>query len=324
MGSPLIWIIDEEWADYEEETRILKERFPDAEIHCSSYDFGMDLESFGYKADLILAQIYAPLPAGVIHRLTRCKGIAVYGGGYDRVDIQAAREMGIKVTNVQGYCAEDLADYVIAAIYNHNKDLTSYREDVTNGVWGAPAAKHNYHRVSASTLLIIGCGTIGRTLAGKAKALGMRVLGSDPHIPAELAEAAGIELVSLEDGLAQADYISCHVKLTEQTVGIIGEREFSLMKPNAYFINTARGKLLDEAALIKACESGQIAGACVDVIAEEPATGKEPILTCDKILVTPHISYISQESFRTLKERTVENAITMYEGGEPKDWVNRW
>lgn len=323
MGSPLIWIIDEEWADYEEETRILKERFPDAEIHCSSYDFGMDLESFGYKADLILAQIYAPLPAGVIHRLTRCKGIAVYGGGYDRVDIQAAREMGIKVTNVQGYCAEDLADYVLAAIFNHNKDLTGYRADIHSGVWGAPAAKHNYHRISASTLLIIGCGTIGCMLAGKAKALGMKVIGYDPHASAERLEAAGIEAVSLEDGLGQADYISLHVKLTEKTEGLIGKREFELMKPTAYFINTARGKLLREEDLIEACESGQIAGACVDVIAEEPATGKEPILSCENILVTPHISYISQESFLTLKQRTVSNAICMFEGGEPKDWVNR-
>ena len=95
------------------------------------------------------------------------------------------------------------------------------------------------------------------------------------------------------------------------------------MKPTAYFINTARGGLVVEEELIRACQSGKLSGACVDVIAEEPPTGREAIFSCDRILVTPHISYISRESFDTLKERTVRNAICMYEGGEPEDWVNR-
>ena len=322
MG-PLIWIIDEEWTDYETEKALLTARFPTAEIRRSGYDYGRDLEAFGVRADLILAQIYAAVPAAVIGRLERCRGIAVYGGGYDRVDIQAARERGIKVTNVQGYCAEDLADYVLAAIFRHSKEIDAYQGGLTDRLWGAPAVKHVRHRVSGSTLLLIGCGTIGRTVAAKAGALGMTVLGYDPHVPEEEMARAGIEKTSLEAGLERADYISLHVKLTGKTRGLIGKEEFERMKPTAYFINTARGGLVVEEELIQACQSGKLSGACVDVIAEEPPTGREAIFSCDRILVTPHVSYISRESFDTLKERTVRNAICMYEGGEPEDWVNR-
>mgnify|MGYP000996198907 FL=1 len=119
----LFWIIDEEWSDYEIEIEILKETFPDCEIKMSNYNYKEDLEKFGYKADGILAQVYADIPKTTIDKLENCKGIAIYGGGYDRVDIKAARDKGIPVTNVQGYCAEDLADYIIAAIFLFNKKI---------------------------------------------------------------------------------------------------------------------------------------------------------------------------------------------------------
>lgn len=321
--KPLIWIIDEEWPDYKVETELLKTRFPDGVIRRSTYDYEADLKEYGYRADLILAQIYVPLPESTIRQLTCCKGIAVYGGGYDRIDIQAAKEMGIKVTNVQGYCAEDLADYVMAAIYNHNKGITEYRNAAETGQWGALAVKRSSHRINVSTLMVIGCGTIGRAVAGKAKALGMRVLGYDPHVSDEVLKQEGIEPTAWIAGLGQADYISINVKLTPETEGLIGKEDFAYMKPNAYLINTARGKLIVEQELIEACKSGRIAGACLDVIETEPPVGTEAIFFCKNIIVTPHISYISQESFFDLKARTVKNAICMYEGGEPQDWVNR-
>ncbi len=115
--KPLIWIIDEEWPDYDVEQKLLREKYPDCSIKFSTYDYEADLENFGKDADAILCQIYARIPRQTIERLTRCKAIAVYGGGYDRVDIQAARERGVKVTNVSDYCKEDLADYTLAAVY---------------------------------------------------------------------------------------------------------------------------------------------------------------------------------------------------------------
>ena len=116
MNDLLVWIIDEEWSDYEVEKELIKKLLPDAKIRHSGYDYKKDLEEFGYQADLILAQVYTKIDKEVIDRLEKCRGIAVYGGGYDRIDIDAAREKGIMVTNVQGYCADDLAEYVMAAI----------------------------------------------------------------------------------------------------------------------------------------------------------------------------------------------------------------
>ena len=126
----LIWIIDEEWKDYNMEKEVLEARYPGVTIKCSTYDYEKDLKKFGCKADGILAQVYAPLPASTINQLQNCKGIAVYGGGYDRVDVAAARTRGISVTNISGYCAEDLADYVVAAMYFANKRIAQYSNTV--------------------------------------------------------------------------------------------------------------------------------------------------------------------------------------------------
>ncbi len=322
MSDLLVWIIDEEWADYEVEKELIKKLLPDSDIRHSGYDYKKDLEEFGYRADLILAQVYTKIDKEVIERLEKCRGIAVYGGGYDRIDIDAARKKGIMVTNVQGYCADDLAEYVMAAIYNYNKKILSYRTMDGRGVWGAGAVPHIVHRVSASTLFIVGCGTIGRTLAKYAAGAGMKVIGYDLHVPPEILKEAGIEPVSWDEGFKMADYVSVHVKYTKDTHHIIGKREFAQMKPTAYLINTARGNILNEAELIEAVENKEIAGATVDVISVEPPKGDEDIWKCSNIIVTPHISYISEESFHTLKVRTVENAYKMFRGERPDDLVN--
>lgn len=290
MNDLLVWIIDEEWSDYEVEKELIKKLLPDAKIRHSGYDYKKDLEEFGYQADLILAQVYTKIDKEVIDRLEKCRGIAVYGGGYDRIDIDAAREKGIMVTNVQGYCADDLAEYVMAAIYNYNKKILSYRITDGKGVWGAGA--------------------------------GMKVIGYDLHVPPEILKEAGIEPVSWDEGFQMADYVSVHVKYTKETHHIIGKKEFAEMKPTAYLINTARGNILNEADLIEAVEKKEIAGATVDVISVEPPKGDENIWKCSDIIVTPHISYISEESFHTLKVRTVENAYKMFNGERPDDLVN--
>ena len=318
----LFWIIDEEWADYNAETEIIRKRYPDCEIRRSTYDYLKDLEEFGYKCDAILTQIYTKIPASTIDRLESCKAICVYGGGYDRVDTVRAREKGITVTNVQGYCAEDLADYVLAAIFLKNKPLEKWSAQISSGVWGAPAVTSPHKRISSSTLFIVGCGRIGATVARRASALGMRVIGYDPTMTEEQFAEKGIEHVEWADGFAQADFVSVNAKYQPSTHHLIGMNEFRLMKPSAVLINTSRGNVINEDEMIAAVESKIISGAVVDVISEEPPHGTEKILSCENIIVTPHISYISQESFAELKRRTAENAICILDGGTPSDKVN--
>lgn len=322
----LIWIIDEEWKDYDMEKEQLEARYPGVEIRCSTYDYEKDLEDFGYRADGILAQVYASLPVSVINRLQNCKGIAVYGGGYDRIDVKAARAKGISVTNISGYCAEDLADYVVAALYFANKRIAQYSasvaEDSAQGRWGAMAVPFTVHRLSTQTLCIAGLGVIGKTVAARARSLGIRTIACDDFVSREAMEALGVEKVDWEEGFRQADYVSINLKGCDENQDRIGSRLLSLMKPTAWLINTARGKIVDETALMAAVREKRIAGAILDVIKTEPPTGKEPILHCPGIYVTPHISYISVESFRALKERALENLEHMLEGKTPRDLVN--
>lgn len=320
--KPLFWFIDEEWKDYDIETAVLREQYPDCELKFSNYNYERDLEEFGYRADAIIAQVYAQIPASTIQRLQSCKGIAVLGGGYDRVDTAAAREKGIGVTNVQGYCAEDLADYVLAAIFHFYKGLTEYHSKLQSGAWGAQAVERLPRRISHSTLLIVGCGRIGLTVAKRCQSLGMKILGYDPDRDAAFLKERGVKKVSLEEGLRLADYVSVNVRLDESTAGLLGEQEFSLMKKSAYLINTARGAVLKEDELIRALEAGTIAGAVQDVITHEPPREQEPIFSAPNCVVTPHVSYISQESFEELRGRAAWNAIQMLRGEQPADLVN--
>lgn len=320
--KPLFWIIDEEWPDYQYETDFLEKKYPGCTIRHSGYDYQKDLTEWGYLADAILAQVYTSIPQSTIDRLENCKGIAIYGGGFDRVDILAAGKKKIMVTNVKGYCAEDLADYIMAAIYHENKQLDRYYGNIHNGLWGAQVVPYPPHRISESALLIIGFGRIGKTVAEKAKKQGMQVLAFDSNVTQAAMRERGVQKVDWETGLKSADYISVNVNLCETTRGLISKKDFALMKPNACLINTSRGAVIVEDDLIEAIKGEQIAGAVLDVITHEPPEKDEKIFNCKNIVVTPHISYISQESYQTLKERTVNNAVEMLSGVRPGDLVN--
>lgn len=322
----LIWIIDEEWKDYDVEKEVLEAKYPGVEIRRSTYDYEKDLKEFGYRADGILAQVYASIPKSTIDRLENCKGIAVYGGGYDRIDVAAARTKNISVTNISGYCAEDLADYVVAAMYFVNKGLAFYSrtvvEDVKAGKWGAMTALSPVHRLENQTLGIVGLGVIGKTVAKRAQALGIHVIAFDDFVDKKTMSNLGVEKVSWEDIFKRSDYISVHLKGCDENTDKIDAAALSYMKDTAWLINTSRGKVVSEDALIDAVKSKKIGGAILDVIKTEPPAGDEPILHVPNIYVTPHVSYISIESFKALKDRALENLENMLAGKRPRDLVN--
>lgn len=319
--QPLIWIIDEEWSEYQTEEKILKDAFPDCEIRHSGNDYQKDLKLFGKDADAILCQVYINLSSETIQQLTKCKIIAIYGGGYDRVDIEAAKAKKIAVTFVPGYCVEDVSDYVISAIYFFNKNLTYYFSAVNQGPWGAQAAKKLNPRIQSSTLLIIGFGRIGKTVAKKAKLMRMNVLACDPGIDVEAEKKYGVKKVSLAEGIKSADFVTIHVKYDENTESLVSMEEFQEMKDTAYMINTSRGKVIKEEDLIVAVREKIIAGAMLDVISNEPPVGDEEIFNVPDIFVTPHISYLSTESLLALKQRAAGNVVKILQGESSEDTV---
>lgn len=322
----LIWVIDEEWAEYKIEEKEIKEVFPDCEIRYSSYDFHKDLDDFGYKADGILVQIYAYMTKEVIDKLQNCKVMAVYGGGYDRVDVEAATKKGIRVTNVQKYCAEDVSDYVIAAIFHVNKNIAYYnsivRENAKNGIWDVTKTMDLEHRLNKSTLLILGVGDIGNVVARKAKALGMNVIGYDEYKTEEELSKFGVKKVSWDEGLKNADFISVNLKGVDANADKLRYEDFKKMKNNAYIINTARGKIINEPDLVRAVDEKLIRGAILDVIKNEPPEKDEKILNQEGIIVTPHMSYLSKETLVDLQYKTAINLLSVLQGKEPQNPVN--
>ena len=183
--EPLIWIIDEEWPEYDIEKKLFQELYPKCTIKFSTHNYQEDLHSFGIFADVILCQIFAHVPGETIRKLKKCKGIAVYGGGYDRVDTVTARDMGISVTNVSDYCKEDIAEYTMASIYHLNKQILSYGKPMKQGRWAAQAIQQPVYRIKGSTLLVVGLGRIGKAVAEKAKNNGMNVIAYDPYVMRE-------------------------------------------------------------------------------------------------------------------------------------------
>lgn len=319
--KPLIWIIDEEWSNYVIEEEILKNSFPNCTIKYSGNDYEKDFEDFGKDADAIICQINIDMSKEIIEKLNKCKVIAVYGSGYDRVDVEAAKEKGIKVTAVPGYCVEDISDYVIAAVYFLNKNLHFYMENSNKGLWGAQAAKGIGKRIKSSTLFIIGFGRIGRSIAEKARAIKMEVIVYDPYVSEEVLKQYDVKFVDLESGLKNADYVSVNTTYCDETKALISKKEFEAMKSTAYIINASRGKVINEKDMIEAVKNRTIAGAVLDVIENEPPCGDEDIFNCENIFVTPHIAYLSTESLEELKKRASTNVVKVLNGEKTSDAV---
>ncbi|MDR3280481.1 MAG: C-terminal binding protein [Synergistaceae bacterium] len=320
------WIVDDEWPDYDAEVDFLKDTHKGCGIMTSKSLNDEDIEMFGAEADALICQINVRVDRELLSRLKNCKVVSVYGAGYNNVDAAAARELGISVTNVPGYCAEEVADYVIAAIYHRNLNLGRYAENVSNGLWGARAISHKPRRISRLTLFIAGFGSIGRKLAEKASGLGMNVMYYDSaRTPAmdETAKKIGAKSVSLEEGLSSADVVSSHLALTDETRGFFSCKMFAMMKREALFVNVSRGGIVDEPALIDAVKRGVIASAALDVTANEPPGADDPILHTENICVTPHISYLSEDSMRELKFRAAKNASDVTMGRDIPEIVNK-
>ena len=333
MEKPLFWIIDDEWPDYSVEEAALKAAYPDCDIRYSGIPFQQDLEDFGAQADVVFAQVSADITADVIVNDTvnaavidklyamGVKLIALRSAGYNNVDVQAAKAAGIPVTNVNGYCTEDIADYVLAAMFHFYKPIEALYGQLKNGAWGVTALSQPVHRLSRQTLLLMGFGYIGKVTAQRAHALGMTVLAYDPFVTDEAAREFGAEKVAMDDDLNTADAISVHVPYSKETHHIVDAHRIAQMKPSAVLINVARGPLVNEADLIEAVKTGVIRGAVLDVVCHEPIAMDDPLLSVPGILITPHVSYASEESVLDLRRRAVENALAMYRGERPLDLI---
>lgn len=264
-----------------------------------------------------------PLGRELLEQASRLKLVCIAATGTDKVDLQAARALGIQVSNVTGYATPSVVQHVFSLMLALSTRLIPYHQDVCNGVWQAQSnfclLDHPISEISGKTLGIVGYGELGKGVARVAEAFGMQVL---------ISERPGVDSprpgrVPLDGLLPEVDVLSLHVPLAENTRNLIGADKLALMKPSALLINTARGGIVDEQQLAEALKSGKLGGAGIDVLAVEPPAAGAPLLAGDipNLIVTPHIAWASRESRQRLLDEIALN-IEAFTEGEARNRVN--
>ena len=287
----------------------------DPELRMAASSSADDILAVAREADAVLVT-YAKLPGELLRQLTRCKAIGRFGLGVDNIDIKAAAELGISVTYVPDYCMHEVSDHAIALLLALARKITLSNKLVQSGRWEMPAVVP-IHRLAGQVLGLIGFGNIPRALAPKAKALGLRVVAHDPYVAREALANAGIEGMSFDDLLALSDFVSIHAPLSPATRGLLNSQVFGKMKKGALLINTARGPLVDEDALIAALDSGHLGGAALDVVATEPLAASSKLIGRDNVILTPHTGFYSVEALNELQTKCASDVARVLCGEAP-------
>lgn len=262
-----------------------------------------------------------PVGADVLRAMPRCRIVSRAGTGVDLIDIEAASRMGIWVANVPDYSVDEVSSHAIGLLLSYARRIPALLELARTGGWDGRGAGP-IRRLREQTLGVLGFGRIGKAVAGKAKGLGMRVLACDQYVPEEAMAALGVEAVSWETLLRRSDFISLHVPLTPETRRVVDRAALELVKPGAVLINTARGPLVDEAALLEAVRGGRMGGAALDVLEEEPPPRDHPFFAEERIWVTPHAAWYSEEAAEDMIRLACENVSQVLKGERPLFPVN--
>ncbi len=321
---PKVVITDYDYGDVDIETAILN----DAGADVVALQAKSEADLFDHARDCAaMINQYARIGRATIERMGRCKVIARYGVGVDIVDVEAATERGILVTNVRDYCTEEVADHAIALWMSLARRLFDYDRATHQGVWKWQSGQP-IRRLRGRTMGIVSFGKIGQAIADRARAFGVEIIAYDPFLPAEEAARRGAELVDKATLLARSDYILMQAPMTPETRHFLSDAEFAAMKPGAILVNTGRGPTVDNAALCRALTAGTLAAAGLDDPEEEPAKraswspADNPIFSLPNVVVTPHAAYYSEESIRAARETAASEVARALTGRPPRFPVN--
>lgn len=281
-----------------------------------------------------------PFNRRVLQTLSNCRILAGIGIGFEAVDLKAAAEYGIAVTNVPDYCLDEVSGLAIGfmlalghKMFQIDKAVRERQINFTGSRQAEEEIGYPMFRMREQILGIVGLGKIGTATALKARGLGMRVIVHDPYVLDGVMESRGVKPVDLETLLRESDFISLHTPLTPETHNMIGYEEFKRMKPTCYFINTARGGCVDEPALIRALKEGLIAGAGIDVTVEEPIGADNPLITMPNVILTGHSAFYSTTSDKELFVKPMTQVVMALMGKWPvyglnpeitEAWLNKW
>ncbi|HSJ54836.1 MAG TPA: C-terminal binding protein [Anaerolineae bacterium] len=318
MNEPLVVVTDTVFPSLEPVQRVLAA--VNARLEMAPQPLPEVIATAARRADALLVT-YAKVPGDTIRRLECCKIISRTGIGVDNVDVEAATEKGIVVTRVPDYCIDEVSDHSLALLLALARKIPLANRLVSAGTWSVDSVG-TIHRLRGQTLGLVGFGQIPRALAPKAQALGVQVVAYDPYVAAEAMAREGVRQVTFDELLEEADLISIHAPLTPETHHLFGREAFEKMRPGALLVNTARGPLVDTAALVEALDAGKLAGAALDVLEVEPPPPNSKLLGRSDLLLTPHTAFYSVESLLDLQVKAAEEVLRVLQGQRPRNPVN--
>jgi len=270
--------------------------------------------------DAVIVRV-AELDGAVLEQTDNLRVIAKHGTGLDNVDIEAASERGIVVCNTPGVNARSVAEHTIALLFGVERNLHTADRHVRSGGW--QRAAYTGAELQDLTLGLMGYGSIARETAAIARGIGIDILAYDPHRDPDAVPDGVDRVTAFIDLFERADAVSLHVPLTDETRGAVSTRELEALGEHGVLINTARGGIVDEAALVEALETATIRGAGLDNFEEEPPRNNHPLFDQDNVLLTPHIGGVTRDALERMSRGAAANVRTVYEGGLPSSTVNR-
>jgi len=271
--------------------------------------------------DALLNTYAGPITAAVMSKMPKCRIIARYGIGVDTIDLDAATQAGIIVTNNPTYCIEEVAEQTMALILASARKIPFYDRMVRSGRWEVPPGKPIY-RLAGRTLGLVGFGNIARQVAVRAASFGMRVLYADPFVKEGQFDAPA-KKTELDSLLSESDFVSLHPPLTPDTRQMMNDRAFSRMKPSAFLINCARGPVVDTDALVRALDAKKIAGCALDTTDPEPLPDPHPLRGRENVIVAPHAAWYSEQAMAGLQAGAPGEVRRVLTGEWPLNVVNR-
>lgn len=314
-----VLITDHVWPSTDPEREVLEAG--GAEVVVAPNGDEATLIELARDADAIMT-CFAQVTENVVRAAEQCAVIGRFGVGVDNIAVDTATELGIAVTYVPDYCVDEVSDHVMALLHAWNRKIVLFDRSIKEHGWGSQALTMRMMRLRGKTIGIVGFGRIGQAVAAKARAYGMEILASDPVVPESTVQDMGGRLVDLSTLLEESDFVTLHAPLTGSTRNLIGPEELQKMKPEAFLINAARGPLIDESALYEALKNRAIAGAGLDVMADNVPPADHPLLALDNIIVTPHVAFFSQESTLELEQRAAAEVVSVMKGRMPDNLVN--
>lgn len=310
--KPRVLITDFAWPSLDIEEEVLEQ--VGATLVVAESGAEDELAKLAPDVDAILT-CWKQVTPDVLAAARNCRVVSRYGVGTDNIAVAQATDLGMLVTRVPDYCTEEVADHAMALLLSCARGLARFDRQTRSGGWDNKG-EGTIPRLSEQTLALIGFGNMSRAVAPRAQAFGLTVVAWDPFV-AEGEHQGVLVSHNLDGVLAIADYVSIHVPLVEDTHGLFNERRFRAMKQTAYIINTARGPLVDEDALLTALDNRWIAGAALDVLDVEPPRAEHPLVGRRDTIITPHAAFYSESSIRELQRKAAENVVAVLRGMPP-------